>query len=186
MKLWNLYRQVERVKEFYLKAVACFKAARSFTSRARRQERKHRRMQPVSLGALITNYVGETQFWTFNISPDLPLIVQELRQVIKQETEKASTYIGRIVAAMNLTDADIENFYRILYMYEDFAAGYAGALQLFREAVRKYPIRRDLSNIHSRIEQCEEEIAKHGGTEKPKIIIEEPDFIHIKDAFFLF
>lgn len=185
-KLWNLYGEVERVKQFYLKAVACFKAARSFISQARRQEQKHRRMQPMSLRALIANYMGETQFWIYNISPDLPSIVQELREVIKQETEKASTFISRIMVTMNLTDADIERFYRIVYIYEDFAAGYAGALQLFREAVKKYPIRRDLSTIQSRIGQCKEEISKHGGTEKPKIVVEEPDFIHIKDALFLF
>ena len=81
---------------------------------------------------------------------------------------------------MNLTDADVEEFYRIVYLYEDFAAGYAGALQLFNEAIKKYPVEKDLTTIRSQVERCKEEIAKHGGAEKPKIVIEEPEPIRLE------
>lgn len=175
-KLWNIHRKVKRIQKSYLDAAACFKTARSFVLQARRQEQKHKRMEPTSLEALVKNYMAESQFWTYHISPELPSVALELKELITQEGEKASTYMSR----MKLTEADVEEFHRTVYIYSDFAAGYAGALQLFNEAIESNPGEEDLPTIKSRVELCQGEIAKHGGVEKPRIVVEEPEAIRLE------
>nr|MDO8135278.1 hypothetical protein [Candidatus Njordarchaeum guaymaensis] len=152
-ELMGLYRHGISVRDWYLNAVSCLRAAMIKVRAVQedRREKIHKYMDPSHLEGLALGLRGEAQFWQFNISERLPQLTEKVRSYFNRDKEETQGWLDGIVAS----ELELKQFLDCLELYKNLGDGFAGALRLYKEAAEKCLAGKDQDTINNRIKETE-------------------------------
>jgi hypothetical protein len=157
-RLMQLYRDSLPIRDHYLKAVSCLRAAQSKVMTAKdRQHKMHKYMGMKHLEALALGFRAEAQYWQFNMSESLP----ELAATVKSFYEANPEYTTRLLTGdMAISKAELGQFMDALALYQSLEDGFAGAYRLYKDAKDRCEGGNDEKMIKGRMDETKKRSSK--------------------------
>jgi len=165
--LMPLYRNGISIRNEYLSAVSCLKAAfiRVKTTQGRRQMKIHKYMDQRHLEGLVYGFRGEAQYWQLNVSEELSQLVDTVKKYFEDDAKLVKQWLEYMGVSQN----GFKEFLDCLTLYANMADGTAGALRLYKEAAGRCIDGKDKDIINSRINEIEK-LASN----KARVFVEDP------------
>ena len=153
LQLVDKYRLATLIQDYYTDAAACIRAAQTRVERVQRVQRIHSYMDPKHLQGLALAMRAEAQYWLFAISDALPSIVSDALKFSKGDAANMS---GDLRDLVEFPQNEWNRFIGCLTVYKDIGAGFAGAQDLYKQALGLCRPGKDVEMIQKRVNQAAE------------------------------
>jgi hypothetical protein len=150
LQLVEMYRLATLVQDYYTEAAACVKAAQKRVERIQRAQRIHTYMDPQHLQGLALALRAEAQFWLFSISDGLPSIIADAMKISGGD---AARIRGDLRDLVDFSPDEWNRVAGCLTVYKDIGAGFAGVLDLHKQAATLCRPGQDAEMIRKRVGQ---------------------------------
>jgi len=151
LQLVDKYRLATLIQDYYTDATACIKAAQTRVERVQRAQRIHAYMDPKHLQGLALAMRAEAQYWLFAISDALPSIVSDTLKFSKGDAAKMN---GDLRDLVDFPQNEWNKFIGSLTVYKDIGGGFAGAQDLYKQALALCRPGKDAEMIQKRVGQA--------------------------------
>jgi hypothetical protein len=166
ISLMQLYREGLAIRNQYLEAVSCLKAAQLKVRKVQSKQKIHKYMNPSHLEGLVLGFRGEAQYWQFNISENLQQLAEDVINFYNKNQQGTKKYLQE---HLEVSKEAFNEFLDCLTLYQNIRDGFAGALKLYKNAAEKCASGKDMDMIKSRITEAQ----KHASN-NPKVLVPDP------------
>lgn len=153
-RLIEQYRLAKRIGEFYQDAGTCIQESLRCVQGIKGSQKIHPFMGTQHLEGLALGLEGETKFWQFMVTSELPQLLGDVYTAVEGDARRIREYLRDI---MDVTQEEMTEFWDCLMLYEDIESGIADALKLYEQAAELCSPGRDATLIAQRIREIKQQ-----------------------------